>query len=405
LADHPAKEFHRLMKLLLSRLDEDHRRWYVALESLKVGHGGDRQLARITGLNVEAIRRGRRELANSLGGFPAERIRRPGGGRPPLKKNPLLVTDLKRLADDHIGGHPTTVRKFVRRSLRNLSKDLKRCGHRASHTTVGKLLHEADYAPKANQKRYASSRHPDRDRQFRYIAKLKRVWLAAGWPVISIDAKKKELIGNCQSRGRTWSREAEAVNTRDFPQDALARAVPYGLYILNQNRGYVRLGLSANTAEFAVDTIASWGETDGQPAFPHVRQLLIFADGGGSNGCRPRLWKLRLQTHVADRFGLEVMVCHYPTGASHYNPVEHRLFGPISNNWAGTPLRSLPLMLACIRGTRTETGLQVKASLNRKQYRTKIKVSDQEMKGLIWKRHKVCPTWNYTIKPRKPPQK
>jgi len=292
------------------------------------------------------------------------------------------------------------VRKFVRRSLRNLRKDLQRCGHDASHTTVGKLLHDEDYSPKANQKRYASSRHQERDRQFRYIAKLKRAWLAAGLPVISIDSKKKELIGNFQNRGCTWCQEAEAVNTHDFRQDASDRAVPYGLYILNQNRGYVRVGLSANTPEFAVDTIASWWGTDGQRDFAQAPQLLILADSGGSNGCRPRLWKVRLQTHLADRFGLEVTVCHYPTGASHYNPIEHRLFGPISNNWAGKPLRSLPLMLACIRGTHTETGLQVKASLNRKQYRTKIKVSDQEMKSLNLKRHRVCPNWNYTIKPR-----
>lgn len=309
------------------------------------------------------------------------------------------------LLDDHTGGNPMKLRKFVRRSLRKLRNDLQRCGHRVSHTTVGKLLHAEDYAPKANQKRYASSRHPDRDRQFRYIAKLKRRFLAAGLPVISIDTKKKELIGNFRNPGRTWCQEAEAVNTHDFKQDASARAVPYGLYILNQNRGYVRVGLSANTSEFAVDTIVSWWTTDGQRDFPHAQQLLIFADGGGSNGCRPRLWKVRLQTQVADRFGLAVTVCHYPTGASHYNPVEHRLFGPISTNWAGQPLRSLALLLACMRGTHTETGLQVKASLNRKHYRTKIKVSDQEMKSLNLTRHKVCPNWNYTIKPRQLPPK
>jgi hypothetical protein len=312
---------------------------------------------------------------------------------------------LKRLLDDHTGGHPMKVRKFVRRSLRNLHQDLKDCGHRASHTTVGKLLHDEDYAPKANQKRYASTRHPDRDRQFRYLAQLKRTFLAAGWPVISIDAKKKELIGNFQNRGQRWCQDAEVVHTHDFPQDALARAVPYGLYILNQNRGYVRVGLSANTAEFAVDTIVSWWATDGRRAFPDAPKLLIFADSGGSNGCRPRLWKARLQTQVADRFGLEVTVCHYPTGASHYNPIEHRLFGPISINWAGQPLRSLPLLLACIRGTHTETGLKVKASLNRKRYRTKIQVSNQEMKSLNLERHNICPTWNYTIKPRQLSQK
>jgi len=296
------------------------------------------------------------------------------------------------------------VRKFVRRSLRHLSIDLKRYGHQASPPTVGKLLREENYSPKANRKRYASSHHPDRDRQFRYIAQLKNAFLAAGLPVISIDTKKKELIGNFSNRGRIWCQEAETVNTHDFKKDASAQTVPYGLYVLNQNHGYVRVGLSANTSEFAVDTIVSWWETEGQQDFPAAPELLILADGGGSNGHRPRLWKARLQTEVADRFGLTVTVCHYPTGASHYNPVEHRLFGPISSNWAGTPLRTLSIMLACIRGTTTETGLTVKASLNRKCYRTKIKVSDQEMGSLNLERHRICPSWNYTIKPRHPPQ-
>jgi len=292
------------------------------------------------------------------------------------------------------------MRKFVRRSLRQLATDLRHDGHRASHTTVGALLRAEGYSPKANRKRYAGTPHPDRDRQFRYIAKQKQAFLAAGLPVISIDTKKKELIGNFHQRGRAWGQAAEAVNTHDFKKDAAAAAVPYGLYVLNQNRGFVRVGVSANTAEFAVDTIVSWWQTDGRRDFPQAPHLLILADGGGSNGSRPRLWKARLQTRVADRFGLEVTVCHYPTGASHYNPVEHRLFGPISSNWAGKPLRSLLLLLACIRGTRTETGLRVKASLNRKRYKTKIKVSDQEMNSLTLQRHKVCPKWNYTIKPR-----
>ena len=296
------------------------------------------------------------------------------------------------------------VRKFVRRSLRKLAKDLQRCGHRASHSTVGALLRDEGYSPKANRKRYASTRHPDRDRQFRYIARQKKAFLAAGLPVISIDTKKKELIGNFHQRGRSWCQRAEAVNTHDFKSDATAQAIPNGLYLLNRNRGYVRVGLSANTAEFAVDTIVSWWQTEGHRDFPQATQLLILADGGGSNGWRPRLWKARLQSRVADRFGLQVTVCHYPTGASHYNPVEHRLFGPISINWAGTPLRNLPLLLACIRGTQTQTGLRVKASLNRKPYKSKIKVTDQEMKSLNLKRHKVCPNWNYTIRPRRQPE-
>jgi Rhodopirellula transposase DDE domain len=308
------------------------------------------------------------------------------------------------LLDDHTGGDPMKLRKFVRRSLRKLAKDLRGCGHRASHTTVRALLRHEGYSPKANRKRYASTRHPDRDRQFRYIARQKKTFLAAGWPVVSIDTKKKELIGNFHQRGRRWCQEAEAVNTHDFRSDASAQAVPNGLYLLNQGRGYVRVGLSANTAEFAVDTLVSWWQAEGQRDFPRVARLLVLADGGGSNGSRPRLWKARLQTRLADRFGLDVTVCHYPTGASHYNPVEHRLFGPISINWAATPLRSLPLLLACIRGTRTETGLRIKASLNRKRYHSKIKVSDQDMRSLNLKRHRVCPNWNYTIRPRREPK-
>jgi hypothetical protein len=307
---------------------------------------------------------------------------------------------LKKLLDDHTGGNPMKARKFVRRSLRHLAKDLQRCGHQASHVTVGALLRNENYTPKANRKRYASTRHPDRDRQFRYIAKHKKAFLQAGLPVISIDTKKKELIGNFKQHGRTWCQQAEAVHTHDFKTDAEAQAVPFGVYLLNHNRGYVRVGLSANTAEFAVDTVATWWQTQGQRDFPHAQEVLILADSGGSNGCRPRLWKVRLQTRLADRFGLTVTVCHYPTGASHYNPVEHRLFGPISVNWAGQPLRSLALLLACIRGTQTETGLHVTAQLNRKLYKTKIKVSDQEMDAVNLKRHKVCPKWNYTIKPR-----
>lgn len=270
---------------------------------------------------------------------------------------------------------------------------------------MGKLLRQAGYSPKANRKRYASSRHRDRDRQFRHIALLKRTYLAAGWPVLSVDTKKKELIGNFRNGGQSWCRESEAVNTHDFKKDASARAAPYGLYVVNHNRGYVRVGISADTAEFAVDSIAHWWQTAGRRDFPQADRLLILADGGGSNGYRPRLWKAQLQTRVADHFGLTVTVCHYPPGASHYNPIEHRLFGPISINWAGKPLRSLELLLACVRGTKTAAGLRVQASLNRKRYPTKIKVSDQEMASLRLNRHKVCPSWNYTIKPRRKPTK
>jgi DDE family transposase len=304
------------------------------------------------------------------------------------------------LVEAETGGSPSCHRRWVRVSLRHLSQALKERGFPCSHTTIGKLLHAQRFSLRVNRKRFTGKTHPDRDRQFRYLERLKQRFLRAGLPVISVDGKKKELIGNFKNTGRAWCRQADEVNAHDFRQDASDRAVPYGLYVLNQNRGYVGVGVSADTAAFAVDTIGEWWQTEGQRDFPDADELLILCDAGGSNGCRSRLWKLKLQQDVADRFGLRVTVCHYPQGASKYNPVEHRLFSHVSGNWAGKPLRTLALMLGYIRGTRTETGLRVRARLNRKRYRTKIKVSDGQMQSLRLKSHKTCPTWNYTISPR-----
>lgn len=290
--------------------------------------------------------------------------------------------------------------KWIRSSLRELVDELSQIGYWVSHTTVARLLKDMDYSLKANVKRLAGSDHPDRDKQFKYIESQKQAFLTAGKPVISIDTKKKELIGNFKNAGRTWCLEAEAVNDHDFEQNALGKAVPYGIYDLKHNLGHVYVGTSADTAQFAVEMIARWWTTEGQFLYPHAHQILILADAGGSNGCRPRLWKLQLQEQLADRLGLEVTVCHYPTGASKWNPIEHRLFGPISINWAGKPLRTFEFMLACIRGTTTETGLQVKAFLVDQVYQKGIQVSKKIMETLQIEWHPVCPRWNYTIKPR-----
>ena len=243
--------------------------------------------------------------------------------------------------------------KWVRSSLRHLSDKLKAKGHQACPKTVGRLLKKNDYSLKANVKRLAGSQHPDRNRQFEYIQAQQQLFLNQGWPVISIDVKKKELIGNFKNAGQSWCQESIAVNDHDFELDALGKAVPYGLYDVAQHRGYVYVGQSADTAEFAVDVIARWWQDFGQYDFPHAPAVLILCDSGGSNGYRLRLWKVRLQEQLADRLGLAVTVCHYPTGASKWNPVEHRLFGPISINWAGKPLRTFETMLAYIRGTTT----------------------------------------------------
>lgn len=302
---------------------------------------------------------------------------------------------------DETGGDPMKNQKWVRLSLMRLSELLAEQGHVIDPKTVRRLLRKLKYSLRANRKRFTGPPHPDRDRQFRYIARQKRRFLEAGWPVISVDTKKKELIGNFKNPGRTWCQAAEEVNAYDFRTDASGRASPYGIYLVHQDRGYVSVGVSADTPQFAVDAIASWWKTYGRRLFPNAPKLLILADSGGSNGCRPRLWKVRLQEQLADAFGLEVTVCHYPRGGSKWNPVEHRLFSFISINWAGKPLRSWIILLGYIEDTTTETGLKVKAVLLPGKYQTGTKVADAAMQQVRLRRHKTCPKWNYTIKPRK----
>lgn len=304
------------------------------------------------------------------------------------------------MVEGETAGDPMTGRKWVRSSLRRLSKVLQKDGYSIGRMTVRRLLKELGYSLKSNRKEDSGPPHRDRDRQFRYIERMKQLFMAAGHPVISVDAKKKELIGNFKNPGQAWCRQAEIVNVHDFRHDAEGRAVPYGIYDLAHNEGHVVVGISADTSEFAVDAISMWWEAKNRPSFPHENKLLILSDAGGSDGCRFRLWKKQLQENLADRLGIEVMVCHYPTGASKWNPIEHRLFSHISLNWAGRPLRSFEAMLACIRGTTTAAGLRVTASLLDRVYHRGIKVSDKEMKALNLQRRSICPDWNYVIKPR-----
>lgn len=253
--------------------------------------------------------------------------------------------------------------KWVRSSLRELSAALEKQEYHIGYVTVGRLMQDLGFSLKSNRKQSTGPPHPDRDRQFRYSRRVKKLFMAAGHPVISVDAKKKALIGNFKNPGRAWCREAEVVNAHDFLTDAEGQAVPYGIYDLTHNLGYVAVGTSAATSEFAVDAICWWWELADRPTFPDETKLLILSDAGGSDGCHFRLWKQQLQERLADRLGIEVMVCHYPTGASKWNPVEHRLFSYISLNWAGKPLRSVATMLNYIRGTTTKGELKIKAVL------------------------------------------
>ena len=290
--------------------------------------------------------------------------------------------------------------KYSRRSLRYLSAELAALGHDACPTTVAELLRAHDYNLHVNVKRFTGPAHEERDEQFHYLHDWTNMFADAGLPIISVDTKKKELIGNFANAGATWSLTGDQVNAHDFRQDAQYRAAPYGIYDVLANRGHVTVGTSADTPAFAVDAIAGWWAKEGMWRHRGADMLLILADSGGSNGYRPRLWKLGLQEKLADRYGLVVTVCHYPTGASKWNPVEHRLFGPISNNWAGTPLRDLKTMLACIRGTQTATGLKVSARRLQRIYPQGVKVTNGQMQTLDIDYHATCPQWNYTIWPR-----
>ena len=262
-----------------------------------------------------------------------------------------------------------------------------------------RLLRTQDYSPRINVKRFTGADHPDRDRQFVNIQEWIDIFEEAGLPIISVDGKKKELIGNFKNPGAVWCDEPEEVNVYDFLTDAVCRATPYGIYDLLWGRGHVCVGTSSDTPAFAVAAIGTWWARYGCKRYRGANELLILADGGGSNGHRPRLWKTSLQERIADRYGLHVTVCHYPTGASKWNPVEHRLFGPVSINWAGQPLRSLDILLGWIRGTKVG-GVGVTASLDQTTYPTKVKVTNAEMNRLDLEQHEVCPNWNYTISPR-----
>ena len=297
-------------------------------------------------------------------------------------------------------GDPMSEQKWVRSSLRHLSERLEQVGHHASPPTVGRLLRKLGYALRVNvKKQEASAAHPDRQQQFTHLETQKQVFQAAGWPMVSVDTKKKELIGNFKNSGQAWCQEVDAVDVHDFPQDALMRAVPYGIYDVRSNCGSVYVGTSADTPEFAVSALARWRSDVGRQRFPHATQLLILADAGGSNSCRSRSFKLHLQDQLSDRYGLTVTVGHYPTGCSKWNPIEHRLFSQISLNWAGKPLRSLQTMLNYIRGTATSTGLTVQAAVLEGTFEKGQKVSDAQMQQLNIEHHIVCSQWNYTIRP------
>jgi hypothetical protein len=387
---------------LLPRLNERDRRLALGAEAKAWGHGGIAEVHRATGVAQSTISQGKRDLetgdAESRG-----RVRAKGGGRKKAEvANPGLVDALDGLIDPETRGDPESPLRWTTKSTRNLASELTAMGHKISHSAVGKLLHSAGYSLQGTRKMLEGSQHPDRDAQFRYLNGLAAEFLAAGDPVISVDTKKKEQVGQFAQAGREWrpTGEPEAVSTYDFPNLAEGKAIPYGVYDLADDSAWVSVGIDHDTSVFAVATIEAWWRQMGQQKYPNARRLLITADGGGSNGHRPWLWKFEL-AKLANTTGLEIIVCHYPPGTSKWNKIEHRLFSHITLNWRGRPLKTYQTVVNLIANTTTTTGLTVRCQLDPNSYPTNIKLTNQQKASIPITRHKFHGDWNYTIHPQK----
>jgi len=403
-----SERFH----LLEGGLDERMRRLLAAAEAKVLGYGGVSLAARATGVSRRAIIVGLSELAQGLAPTPANaasaatgatgavaHIRRPGGGRKRLTEGDAsLRTDLESLLEASTRGDPESPLRWTCKSLRRLAQDLQAQGHAISHGVVGELLHEMGYSLQANQKTKEGASHPDRDAQFEFINRRTREELACGQPVISVDTKKKELVGDFKNAGRVYRPKGrpEKVRVHDFVIPGLGRANPYGVYDLAHNMGWVSVGVDHDTSAFAVESIRRWWQSMGAALHPGAQRLQIFADGGGSNGSRVRLWKVELQK-LAEELGFPIRVCHLPPATSKWNKIEHRLFSFITMNWRGQPLVSHEVIINLIKATTTAHGLKV--ALDANQYPSGLKVSDDEMAALHLTQDEFHGEWNYTISP------
>jgi hypothetical protein len=390
---------------LRPEMDERMRRQWAAAEAMYLGWGGVTAVAQATGLSRVTLMSGLRELELPVAQREEEagRIRRPGAGRPPLiESDPELLAALEALIEPTVRGDPQSPLRWTCKSTRHLAEELTRQQHMASPSTVARLLHVAGYSLQANRKTREGTSHPDRNAQFEYINASVQRFLKRGQPAVSVDAKKKENVGDFKNAGQEWRPKGkpEEVRVYDFLIKSLGKAALYGVYDLLQNQGWVSVGIDHDTAQFAVNSIRRWWDEMGQERFPSAREMLITADGGGSNSHRSRLWKVSLQD-LADELGIKLFVCHFPPGTSKWNKIEHRLFSFITKNWRARPLVSLEVIVNLIASTTTRTGLLVKAALDNNHYPTKIKVSDDQLRQLRLKRHEFHGDWNYTLSPRK----
>jgi hypothetical protein len=387
-------------------LDERVRRLWAAVEARSLGRGGIIRVAEATGLARATIRAGLRELdlptSDDDGPTSAGRLRPPGGGRKPVTDHdPGLLRDLETLVDPVTRGDPMSPLRWTCKSAARLAEGLQAGGHVVSERTVNRLLHDLGYSLRSNRKTIEGKGHPDRDAQFQYINRRARAFQRQGQPVVSVDTKKKELVGQYRSGGREWQPKGkpEKVKVHDFIDKGLGKAIPYGVYDMAANNGWVSVGVDHDTAEFAVATLRRWWDRMGSRAYPQAKRLLITADGGGSNGSRCRLWKVELQ-RPADETGLRISVCHLPPGTSKWNKIEHRMFCHITENWRGRPLVSREVVVNLIGSTKTKTGLEIRSELDGGIYPIAREVTDQQMDGLSIKRETFHGEWNYTIRPK-----
>ncbi len=386
--------------VVCDELDERGRRMWAAAEASSHGRGGIAAVVRATGISEATVRRGMAEVASGERA-PEDRVRRPGAGRPSIEaREPGLREALLELLEGATRGDPESPLLWTSRSVANLTAALRSQGFEVAESTVRRQLQGLGFSLQANRKTHEGADHPDRDEQFQQIAEASARALAASEPLISVDTKKKELVGNYKNAGRELAPSGEPilVNTHDFPDRELGKAIPYGIYDVGRDEGWVSVGISADTAAFAVAAIGSWWKSLGRKRYPNATTLTITADCGGSNSYRTRLWKAELQ-RLADRTGLEIRVMHYPPGTSKWNKIEHRLFSYISINWRAKPLTSRQAVIDLISSTKTKTGLKVYARLDPKTYPTKVKVTDEQMSAVNIAGDEFHPEWNYTITP------
>jgi hypothetical protein len=388
-------------RALAGELNERQRRLFAASEARSAGRGGIAATSRATGMAVDTIRKGIAELESGAT-LERGRVRTAGAGRKALTQiDPTLLPSIERLVSEDCRGDPESLLLWTSKSVRHLARALREDGHEVHFATVAKLLRLLGYSLQANAKTKEGASHPDRDAQFRHINTTATAAIAEHRPVISVDTKKKELVGDFKNGGREWRPKGkpELVRTHDFPDKQLGKAIPYGIYDLANNEGWVNVGIDHDTAQFAVASIRSWWQHLGSERFPGANRLTITADCGGSNGNRLRLWKLELQK-LADQTGLEIEVCHFPPGTSKWNRIEHRMFSFITMNWRGKPLVSLETIVNLISSTTTSTGLEIYARLDEGAYPDKIRVTDEQFDTINLHGNAFHPEWNYTIKPR-----